>query len=576
MKSESRRRFLSASAGVTAGLFGWAPRFRIPVASAGSTLPAPPGFPPAISLYQQAYQNWSGQIFVDGVWTCAPTDAADVVTVANWAYQNGYRLRAKGMAHNWSPLLLPNRADVSKTLLVDTTAHLTHVRVDTAGAGKTVTVGAGTTMDRLLEQLEARGLGFAAIPSAGDLTVGGVLAVGAHGASVRGRGESPVAGQSHGSLSNAILSLTAVVWDDAQKLYVLRTFRRDHPDIRAFLVHLGRTFVTDVTLQVASNARVRCESWYDIPIGTVFAPPASAGPHSLAGLVEQSGRVEVIWFPFTATPWIKVWSLAPDKPSMSREVRSPYNYPFANALDERASNFLEAINAGNAALTPLLMNLFMVLAATGLAFTGARDVWGWSKDVMLYVKPTTLRVGAAGYAVVTSRNNTQRVVWELYEEYRRRIAAYQAKGQFPMAGPLEVRVTGLDHVSEVQMPGAQPPLLSSSRPRPDHPEWDTCIWFDMQSLPAMPHADAFYAEMERWIWANYSGNYATVRPNWPKGWGFTPASGWADRTALTRFIPDSFRAGQSQGDDWDTAVAILDAYDPNRIFANAFLDTLLP
>ncbi|WP_394846449.1 FAD-binding protein [Pendulispora brunnea] len=574
MKSKSRRRFLSATAGITAGTLGWASLFRIPAASAQSTLAVPPGFPRSIPLYQRAFENWSGQIFVERVWTCAPADATDVVTIVNWAHQNGYRLRAKGMGHNWSPLLLPNHADVAKTVLVDTTVHLTEVRVNTAGAVKTVTAGAGTTMDRLLEQLEARGLGFAAIPSAGDLTVGGVLAVGAHGAAIRARGEALVPGVGYGSLSNAILSLTAVVWDDAQKQYVLRTFGRDHPDMRAFLVHLGRTFVTEVTLQVASNARVRCESWVDIPVGTVFAPPASAGPHSLAALVEQAGRVEVIWFPFTASPWIKVWSLAPNKPSLSREVRAPYNYPFANMLDERVSDLIEGITAGNAGLTPILMNLFMVLAATGLTVTGARDIWGWSKDVLLYVKPSTLRVGAAGYAVLTARSNVQRVVWEFYEEYRRRIAAYQAKGQFPMAGPIEIRVTGLDHAHEVQMPAAQSPLLSSCRPRPDHPEWDTCVWFDIQSIPAMPHADEFYSDLERWIWSNYSGHYATVRPNWPKGWGFSPASGWSDRTTLTRTIPDSFRAGQAKGDDWDTAVAILGAYDPNRIFSNAFLDTL--
>ena len=40
--------------------------------------------------------NWAQQIGIADVWTCAPSSPADVVTLANWAYQNGYRLRALG------------------------------------------------------------------------------------------------------------------------------------------------------------------------------------------------------------------------------------------------------------------------------------------------------------------------------------------------------------------------------------------------------------------------------------------------------------------------------------------------
>jgi hypothetical protein len=43
---------------------------------------------------------------------------------------------------------------------------------------------------------------------------------------------------------------------------------------------------------------------------------------------------------------------------------------------------------------------------------------------------------------------------------------------------------------------------------------------------------------------------------------------------LTRTVPDIYRAASLHG--WDWAVATLNAYDPYRIFTNAFLDTLLP
>ncbi|WP_394837918.1 FAD-binding protein [Pendulispora rubella] len=578
MTSKSRRSFLATAAGASAmGMMNWAegiPLLRIPVASAASTLAAPSRFPSFIRLYQQAYQNWSEQITVERVWTCAPANAREVVALVNWAHQSGYRLRPKGMSHNWSPVLLPNGADVSKTILVDTT-RLASVRVDARGQVKSVTAGAGTLMARVLEELEARGLGFAAIPAPGDITVGGLLAIGAHGTAIPARGETPTPGQTYGSLSNLILSITAVVWDASRSEYVLRTFQRNDPDIRAFLVHLGRAFVTEVTLQVGTNARLRCQSWYDIPARVVFAPPASAGPHSLAALTEKAGRVEAIWFPFTTVPWIKVWSLAPEKPWLARHVRKPYNYGFANSISQEQSECIEKINAGAAFLTPLLANLFTGAAGAGLIASGTWDLWGWSKDVLLYAKATTLRVAALGLAIVTSRENLQRVVSEVYAEYTRAICAYQLKGQFPMSAPLEIRITGLDQARDVQVAGAQSPLLSVARPRPDHPEWDTCVWINMLTIPKMPHANEFYAEMERWMWTNFSGSYASVRPEWSKGWAHTDTGAWTNQAVLSSAIPDTFRAGQARGDDWDTALTILDGYDPHRIFANPFLDSLL-
>ena len=60
-----------------------------------------------------------------------------------------------------------------------------------------------------------------------------------------------------------------------------------------------------------------CQSWVDISAADLFAPPASAGSSSFASYVDGAGRVEAIWFPFTDTPWLKVWSLSPPKPLRS-------------------------------------------------------------------------------------------------------------------------------------------------------------------------------------------------------------------------------------------------------------------
>lgn len=54
----SRRGFLATAAGAGAlAAVEWTPIFRVPAASAATSLPTPPAFPAGISLYQQAYEN---------------------------------------------------------------------------------------------------------------------------------------------------------------------------------------------------------------------------------------------------------------------------------------------------------------------------------------------------------------------------------------------------------------------------------------------------------------------------------------------------------------------------------------
>ena len=74
----SRRGFLAAGAGALAAtaLGGWTPVHAVPAGSSGATLPTPAAFPDGIALYQQAYQNWSKEIMLDAIWTCAPRSAS--------------------------------------------------------------------------------------------------------------------------------------------------------------------------------------------------------------------------------------------------------------------------------------------------------------------------------------------------------------------------------------------------------------------------------------------------------------------------------------------------------------------
>jgi FAD/FMN-containing dehydrogenase len=556
-----------------AGALAWVPVFRVTPASAQATTSPPPNFPSSISIYQQAYQNWAGMIVIDDVWTCAPASANDVVTLANWAYANKYRLRAKGMSHNWSPILLPSGSTGAGYVLLDTTQDLTSVSIS-AGSPATATVGTGVTMNTLTSAIAAAGHGFCAIPAPGDITVGGALAINAHGSAIPATGETMLSGQTYGSLSNLILSLTAVVWNSSSGQYVLTTFQRSNPDIRAFLAHLGRAFITSVTLQLAASQNLQCQSWVDISAADLFAPPASAGSSSLASYADGAGRVEAIWFPFTDTPWLKVWSIKSSQPLLSVKATSPYNYSFTNSVTSSENTFFDEVAAGDVSGTPAFEDAAIALVDTGLVFTGSWDLWGQWQNVLLYVEPSTVRIVEADFAIITSRASIQQVVSDFYTQYSSLLSSYAAQGQYPMNGPIEIRITGLDKPSDALVSGAQSPILSSLRPRPDQPGWDTAVWLDMGTLPITAGFSAFYAEMESWIWSHYTGSYACVRPEWSKAWGCTSTAPWTNTTILGSTIPAAVSAGQASNDGWSTAVSILTSYDPNSVFSNPFLDTL--
>lgn len=606
----TRRQLIGASAAL--GGAGWLLRGAVGPDSANAAIPAPPGLPDGPELYRREYQNWAGEIRTDQLWTCAPRTPQQVADLADWARAQGWRLRAQGYRHTWAPLTVADgTAESARVLLVDTSRYLTAMSVDTPD---TVRVQTGATMEALLAHLAGHGLGVTACPAPGEVTVGGVLAIGGHGTAVPAAGESRPAGHGYGSLSNQIVRLTAVVHDEAAGRYVLRTFERSEADSAAFLVHLGRAFLTEVVLRVGADRPLRCVSRLDIPATELFARPGTGGsPRTFAGFVERDGRAEAIWFAFTDRPWLKTWSVVPRQPFAARRVTEPYNYPFSDNIPRPVAELAGQLIGGAWSSAPLFGQLQYLVAALGLTgdltdvllsggllrdllsgdtlshllADGLRsDLWGASRTVLQYVRPSTLRVTANGYAVLTRRADLQWVVGEFAAYYRTLLAQYRARGEYPVNGAVEIRVTGLDDPSWSGVPGARPPLLSALRPRPDRPDWDTAVWLDILSLPNTPGLHRFCRDVEQFLLRTFDGTRAGLRVEWSKGWAYTADAAWADPDVLTRVIPDSHRAGGGPGGAgaaggadgstaWDEAVAVLDRYDPHRVFGNEFLDALL-
>ncbi|HVK53912.1 MAG TPA: FAD-binding protein, partial [Burkholderiales bacterium] len=168
-------------------------------------------FPANVPISRQSFENWSREIQVPNVLTCVPRTPEDIVDIVNWGAKNGYKVRPRGMMHNWSQLTLSPTEDTSKVLLVDMTQHLTKVvepvKRNEDGSG-VITVQAGITAEKFLTELQKEGLGYVATPGPGDLTVGGMITVAAHGTGLPPvSGEPSAKGHTYGSISNSVLSL---------------------------------------------------------------------------------------------------------------------------------------------------------------------------------------------------------------------------------------------------------------------------------------------------------------------------------------------------------------------------------
>ncbi|NNG39259.1 FAD-binding protein [Flexivirga sp. ID2601S] len=516
----------------------------------------PAGYPTDASLYREVFRNWDGVVVSSALWTCAPRTRAELLAVVNWAYGAGWTVRPRGFRHSWAPLTVADGATDQQVLLVDTTQCLTATRME----GDAVRTEAGTRMDTLFAFLHQQRRSLLAAPAPGDVSVGGVLAVGAHGTGIPAKGEAHAPGRSFGTMSNQVLELRAIAWNPATGRYDEQTFSRSAPEAGALLAHLGRAFVTEVLLQTVPDYNLRCQSYTDIRSTELFADPSKVTSRSLTSLLDKAGRVGVIWYTFTQYPWVQVWTPTPNRPLLSRPTTGPYNFGFADNLPSPVPQLMGQLIAGMYWVAPAFGGAVLGTTASALTMALARDLWGPAKNFINFVKPTTLRVSAGSQAVVCRRADVQRVVHEFAESFSARLSAYQSRGQFPVNSCVEIRVTGVDDPADVATPGARVAELSPARPVDGRPELDTVVWLDILTMPGTAHEFDFFAENEQFIRTNYA-SYAVVRPEWSKRWATTPAGAWTDDAAMRGPIPAAFP-------QWDAAWATLDRLDPHHVFAS--------
>lgn len=326
-----------------------------------------------------------------------------------------------------------------------------------------------------------------------------------------------------------------MVWNGSE--YALETYARSDAAIKPLLTHLGRTFLTSVTLQAAPNYRMRCVSHTDIGWQELFGARGASG-RTFEKFVRENGRAEAIWYPFTERPWMKVWSLAPTKPPFSREVTGPYNYIFSDNLPEPVTDMIGQINAGNPGIAPAFGQIMYATTVAGLAATFSNDLWGWSKDVQFYIRATTLRLTEGGGAVITSRANIGQVIHDFTQWFNGRMEYYRSIGQFPLNGPVEIRCCGLDQPSDVEVDSAGAPTISAMRPRPDHPEWDTAIWLNVLGVPGTPACSRSTAKWNSGCVITTTTTTPPSAPSGPKAGRSAPTSRTPTPRSSPRASPD--------------------------------------
>jgi len=636
--------------------------------------PAPESFPKSIEAYYQFYINWAKNpaFKCDKILVAYPASADDILTIVNWASKEGFRVRPTGQRHNWSPLTIgPHTGPDPKIVILDNRRYL-HKTLKVDKSKKQVKAQPGMMLGDFLSSLEANDLGVPHTPAPYDITMGGVLAINGHGTAILSAEEKKKGvADNFGTLSNRIIAMTLCVYNEEKQEYVLREFTNADAEFPALQTAVGRNMMVDFTMQCVDNFYLRCRSTMEISDDDLFPEPPRGddgkyklptGPigerfprKSYAHYVDKFGRSEIIWFPFTKRPWLKVWNEVPKSgPGLpySRYMDESCPFTFADNVPKAAtymiksalgikeeaadyqlftkerSDLTETVRKSccgcctgcckdcccplkrpdsfpsvddedlygddNASLRPLLAaglenllgfgkegwgnpelieNFGKTLATVsefGLQSEDVWDIWGPSKNSLIYCRTSTARVTANGYVVMLPRAELQIAVYLFINLFRTLETKYKAEKKYPANMPLEIRVTGLDHPEAVGNKFS--PWLSgcttdgvADRILKNEP---ILLWLDNLSFPGTPSASEFYSEMEQKIVEMYTEYGMLVRPEWSKGWAYSVDGG----AYTAKWFNDHTRKSLPH---WNDAITVFDKLDPKRLFCNSYWDTFM-
>ncbi|KAF4410209.1 D-arabinono-1,4-lactone oxidase [Streptomyces lycii] len=215
------------------------------------------------------WRNWAGTVTARPARTAAPASVAELARTVTRAAEDGLRVKAVGTGHSFTA------AAATDGVLIRPERMAGVRRIDREAG--TVTVGAGTPLWQLNEDLAAAGLSLANMGDIMRQTAAGAVGTGTHGT---GRDSASVAAQ--------LTELEMIIADGS----LLRCSEREHPDVfaaaRTGLGALG--VVTSLTFAVE-------------PLFLLTAHEAPMSFDRVTGafdqLVAENDHFEFYWFPHT-------------------------------------------------------------------------------------------------------------------------------------------------------------------------------------------------------------------------------------------------------------------------------------
>ncbi|MCW2254949.1 hypothetical protein M2263_001040 [Providencia alcalifaciens] len=149
---------------------------------------------------------------------------------------------------------------------------------------------------------------------------------------------------------------------------------------------------------------------------------------------------------------------------------------------------------------------------------------------------------------------------------------YANDDKYSINGPIEIRITDLDHVSDLDINRNVEPALSVLKPIPDRLDIDCAIWFNILTMSGTRGAEEFYAEFEQWLYDNLNNDTSIIRVEWSKGWGYTSSNAWVNDDVIKNKIPNSYTI---KGNEWNDSILQLKKLDPHGVFSTYFVEKLL-
>jgi FAD/FMN-containing dehydrogenase len=231
-------------------------------------------FPQSIELADEPspakiWMNWGESVVCAPADQFAPSDEDELISIIDRARKRGINVRAVGSGHSWSPLVKTDGYLISMEKFKS---------IEVAPDKKSITFGAGVTVDELAAQLIANGV---CVPTnvghgVGEATYGGVIATGCHGSGIGFQ-----------SISDYVIAMRVITSRGKTKVID----DRDEEVLNAARLSLGLFgMVTEITMRVEPEFNVKVEE-FNMSLAECLA--------TVKEFVLENEYAEVAWVPFT-------------------------------------------------------------------------------------------------------------------------------------------------------------------------------------------------------------------------------------------------------------------------------------